>query len=178
MTLGGYGAQLTYFDQESKDAITYGGTYPNDYYTNASGKNTYKGWQFSYQRAIGPVALALNYSWLEARNDQGQLLLRRPLQEGSLLLDYYPNAKWHVGTVIRHIGDMYDTNGSTGYNLGNYSVVDLKVDYAINRHFTVFAKAINLFDEDYATAADQKNPPQYVYNSGGFQWRIGLRGKF
>ena len=177
-TLSGYGAQLTYFDQETTDAITYAGTWPNDYYTNASGKNTYKGWLFSYQRAIGPVALALNYSWLEARNDQGQLLLRRPLQEGSLLLDYYPNTKWHVGTVIHHIGDMYDTNGSTGYNLGNYSVVDLKVDYSLNRHFTVFAKAINLFDEDYATAGDQNNPPQYVYNTGGFQWRIGLHGKF
>ena len=176
-SLQGWGATLTYFDQTVKDQITFDYTTFDRYY-NAAGKNTYKGWQFSYQRGFGAITLGLNYTWLEARNDQGQLLPRRPLQAGNLLLDYYPTAKWHVGTVIHHIGDMYDTTGSTGYNLGNYTLVDLTADYVINRHFTVFAKAINLFDEDYATAADQNNPPQYVYNSGGFQWRIGLRGTF
>jgi outer membrane cobalamin receptor len=115
---------------------------------------------------------------LEARNDQGQLLARRPLQEGSLMLDYYGFSQWHLGTVIRHVGDYYDTDGTSGANLGNYTVVDLAVNYNLNRHFAVFAKAINLFDEDYYLAADQNNPPQYGYNTGGFQWRIGLRGTF
>jgi vitamin B12 transporter len=178
ITLNAFGAFLTYFDQETQDAIVYGGVWPNDYYTNASGKTTYKGWQFGYQRSFNDLALNLNYSWLEARNDQGQLLGRRPQQEGSVMLDYYGFSKWHLGTVIRHVGDYYDTDGTSGENLGNYTLIDANIDYMLNKHFTIYAKAINLFNVDYYTATDQNNPPQYGYNTGGFQWRVGLRGNF
>jgi len=177
ISLSGLGATLTYFDQSIKDQIAFDYTTFDRYY-NTKGTNTYKGYVFSYQRGFGNWHINLNHTWLEARNDQGQLLARRPLQEGSLMIDYYGFSRWHLGTVIRHVGDYYDTDGQSGANMGNYTVVDATVNYDLNRHFTLFAKGINLFDEDYYLAADQNNPPQYGYNTGGFQWRIGLRGKF
>jgi len=172
------GATLTYYEQTVKDAIIYAGTWPNDYYTNANGKNHYSGWEFSYERGWGDWHIGLNYTWQEARDDNHTFLARIPHDKGTLTLDYYGLPKWHIGTEIRHVGDYYDTAGSSGENLGNYTLVNLKVDYTINRNFTVYAKAINLFDKDYYTAADQANPHQYGYNTGGFQWRIGLNGTF
>ncbi|HIQ40732.1 MAG TPA: TonB-dependent receptor [Sulfurivirga caldicuralii] len=177
IALSGLGASLTYFDQSIHDQIVFDYT-TYDRYRNAQGSRTYKGYVLTYQQGFGDWHINLNHTWLEARNDQGQLLARRPLQEGSLMIDYYGFSRWHLGAVIRRVGDYYDGDGRSGTNLGNYTVVDATVNYGLNRHFTLFAKGINLFNQDYYLATDQNNPPQYGYNTGGFQWRLGLRGKF
>lgn len=173
------GATLTYYEQSLKDALVYGGTWPNDYYTNADGKQKFSGWEFSYSRGWGDWHASLNYAWLNARDENGTFLARVPHDKGTLTLDYYGINKWHVGTEINHVSDYYNSQGSSGTNLGNYTTVDVKADYNINRHFNVYARAINLFDVDYYTATQNyQEPPQYGYNTGGFQWRVGLRGKF
>ncbi|SIN95641.1 vitamin B12 transporter [Sulfurivirga caldicuralii] len=176
--ISAFGATLTYYDQSIEDAIIYAGTWPNDYYTNAKGKNRFSGWEFSYSGGWGDWDVGLNYAWLDARDKNDTFLARVPHDKGTLTLDYYGFSKWHLGTEVQHMGDYHDTDGSSGKNLGNYTLVNVKADYALNRHFSLYAKAINLFDVDYYTAADQQTPPQYGYNTGGFQWRVGLRGKF
>lgn len=184
ITLGVYGLEVTYYQTETKNLINYGGTWPNDYYENLSGKSKFSGVEASYQTDITAIHtdLKLGYTYQSAKNDDDQWLSHRPEQQASLQIDNYSLAGLHLGWETRYIGTMYDKVDKQGAQIGEYFVTDLTADYALNSHFTLYGKVLNLFNDDYTSAVasyeSDGTTPAYVYGNGGTQVSFGLRGTF
>ncbi len=176
-TLSLFGLDITRFDSRTRHLIRYDLAGYTGYY-NLSGTAKFDGWTLAYRCTFAPFSIHINGTVQNARDDQGKQLIRVPQQMANATVDWFGLPRTHVALTLHYVGDMYDKAGTGQINLGRYATVDMVINHALNHHFTLFAKAINLLDRDYYLAVDQKNPPQYGYNSGGFQWRIGLRGKF
>ncbi|MGC9386626.1 MAG: TonB-dependent receptor plug domain-containing protein, partial [Hydrogenovibrio sp.] len=184
ITLGAYGLEVTYYQTETKHLIHYGGTWPDDYYENLSGKSKFSGVEATYQTDIAAINtdLKLGYTYQSAKNDDGQWLSHRPEQQASIQIDNYSLARLHLGWETRYIGTMYDKADKQGAQIGDYFVTDLTADYAVTQHFSVYGKVINLFNDDYTSAVSayeaDGETPAYVYGNGGTRVSFGARGQF
>jgi outer membrane receptor protein involved in Fe transport len=92
-----------------------------------------------------------------------------PKNTGRLVLDYDLTEKWNIGGNLIAASGSYlhgnennanqagGTNGEGAYVSGSgwipgYTVVNLQGTYHITKHAEIFARLINLFDKQYATA--------------------------
>jgi len=92
-----------------------------------------------------------------------------PKQTGRLVLDYDFSQKWNIGGNLIVASGSYlhgdennanqagGTNAAGAYVAGSgwisgYAVVNLQSTYHITKHAEIFARLINLFDKQYATA--------------------------
>jgi outer membrane receptor protein involved in Fe transport len=92
-----------------------------------------------------------------------------PKHTGRLLLDYELTKRWDIGGNVIAASGSYlhgdennanqagGTNGEGAYISGTgwipgYTVVNLQSTYHITKHAEIFARLINLFDKQYATA--------------------------
>ena len=92
-----------------------------------------------------------------------------PKNTGRLVLDYDLTPKWNIGGNLIAASGSYlhgnennanqagGTNGEGAYISGSgwipgYAVVNLQSTYHVTKHAEVFARLINLFDKQYATA--------------------------
>ncbi|WP_019556001.1 TonB-dependent receptor plug domain-containing protein [Thiomicrorhabdus arctica] len=183
MTLGAYGLELTYFYNKTKDLIEYvPQPYPTPYYyENAAQEVLTDGIEASYKRSIKTIQtdLGLNFTWLSARNENGESLKYRPEHTANLNVDYYGLSKTHLGLETRYIGRQYSADHNAGVQLGEYFVTDLKADYEMSKTLTFYAKVTNLMDDQYTdnVANATGSTANYVYSNGGRQFFIGLRGQ-
>jgi len=181
-TFGAYGAEVTYFNSVTDNLIIGEGSWPNNYYVNSDGKTTTEGWEFSYTQTINSLKtdLSLSSTWLTAKNSNDQLKAYIPQQQASLSLDNYSVKNLHLGLETRFTGQNYSANGELGAQIGDYFVTDLNANYQVNKNLNLYAKVVNISDEDYVTSvADYPATnitPNYVYSSGGRQLFVGIRG--
>ncbi len=105
----------------------------------------------------GPWAARLTGSWLDPRNltpnspVYDKLLARRARATGQLeLAREWP---WKLRSAVRVFasGPRFDDFANT-QRLGGYTTVDVLLDYAPTKHWTIQAKVANLTDRRYATA--------------------------
>jgi outer membrane receptor protein involved in Fe transport len=92
-----------------------------------------------------------------------------PKNTGRLVLDYDLTQKWNIGGNLIAASGSYlhgnennanqagGTNGEGAYVSGSgwipgYAVVNLQSTYHVTKHAEIFARLINLFDKQYATA--------------------------
>jgi iron complex outermembrane receptor protein len=63
-----------------------------------------------------------------------------------------------------------------------YAVVDVRTEYKLNQHFTLFAEVTNLFNETYASSTlivDVARPDQAAFLPGdGRGYYGGIKAKF
>ncbi|MPQ75811.1 TonB-dependent siderophore receptor [Hydrogenovibrio sp. JE_KL2] len=179
-TLGVYGLELTYFNNEIKDELVTDASYK---YYNQKGTSKYEGIEANYKRTLDAIDsdLTLNFTQQTAKDKDGKWLARRPEQQGGLGFDYYGLARTHVGIQTKYVGNLYDKADKKGANIGNYSTTDLVADYQFNPHVSIYGKVQNLFNEDYTPAVASYESdgvtPKYVYNNGGTLLFVGVRGK-
>jgi vitamin B12 transporter len=176
-----WGLGITYFDSEVKNRIEYGGSWPNDYYFNQNGLSTFKGWEIDYARDLKSLKtqLELQFTQLEAKDDQGKTLARRPEQSASIDLRFYGAKDTQINWHTRYIGTKYDYRSNGTQQIGEYFVSDLTASYALTKHIDLQAKVKNLFNEDYTDAVETAtgSTPDIIYANGGRQFFVGIRGK-
>jgi vitamin B12 transporter len=183
ISVGAYGLELTYFYNKTKDLIEYVyQPYPTPYYyKNAEQEVISDGIEASYKESFDRIHtdLGLNFAWLSARNEDGEALKYRPEHIASLNLDYYGISKTHLGLETRYVGTEYSSDNKQGVQLGEYFVTDLTADYEVNPNLTVYAKVLNLTDDEYTdnVANATGTTANYVYSNGGRQFFIGIRGQ-
>ncbi|KRG71733.1 TonB-dependent vitamin B12 receptor [Pseudoxanthomonas dokdonensis] len=97
-----------------------------------------------------------NYDHLLARRAQNTARIDVDRQFGDFRLGLTGNGASH----------RYD-DAANAVRLAGYGTLDLRVEYAINRQWTLQARAANVFDRDYETVA--------WYNQAGRQYGINLR---
>ncbi|MGA6150955.1 TonB-dependent vitamin B12 receptor [Stenotrophomonas sp. NPDC077461] len=73
---------------------------------------------------------------------------------------------FRAGITANGAGKRYDDAANT-VRLGGYGTVDLRLEYAISRDWSVLGRVSNLFDRDYETVA--------WYNQPGREYRLSVR---
>jgi vitamin B12 transporter len=91
----------------------------------------------------------------------GKNLARRPEQTLRLDLDR-DLGKVRVGATLLAVGESYDDLANQR-RLGGYATLDLRADYKLTKDWLVQAKAANLFDRDYETAAFYNQPGRSLF---------------
>ncbi|HJR74811.1 MAG TPA: TonB-dependent vitamin B12 receptor [Luteimonas sp.] len=119
---------------------------------------------------IGAWTLAATATWLDPRNDspgpnRDNLLPRRARQSGRIDLDR-AFGKFRVGGSLYGEGRRYDDIANRTA-LPGYSLVDLRLGYALSDDWTVQLNAANVLDREYETAA--------YYNQPGRSYTLSLR---
>jgi len=180
INLGAYGLELSYYRNEITDLIGYN----TDFLAyNESGTSTLSGIEVSYSRYLDELNtdLYVSYDRLSAKNSDDQWLGRRPESQASLHLTYDGISKTLIGLQTRYIGRMYDQNNQAGAKIGDFFSTNLTADYAVNAQFSVYARVINVFDQDGVSAVanyeDDYLTAKDVYSNGGVQYFVGIRGQ-
>ncbi|ARS27858.1 TonB-dependent receptor plug domain-containing protein [Sphingomonas sp. KC8] len=111
-----------------------------------------------------------NYSWIKAENsDTGKWLTRRPRSTANGSISYAWPFGLTTGAAVRWSGKSYD-NVTNSRRLDAYTLVDLRAELAVRDGLSLFARAENLFDEDYQTV--------YRYGTLGRSIYAGVRARF
>ncbi len=130
------------------------------------------------QASLTPVAgvsIDANYTWTMAEDRSpgtanfGKWLPRRPRQQANGSISYAWPMGLTTGVALRWSGHSFD-NASNSQRLDDYTLVDLRAEYALSDQLRLFARVENLFDEGYMTA--------YRYGALGRSIYAGVRGRF
>ncbi|WP_374650421.1 TonB-dependent receptor plug domain-containing protein [Rhizorhabdus sp.] len=130
------------------------------------------------QASVSPVTgltIDANYTWTMAEDRSpgsssfGKWLPRRPRQQANGSISYDWPMGLSTGVALRWSGHSFD-NASNSQWLDDYTLVDLRAEYALSDQVRLFARVENLFDEGYMTA--------YRYGSLGRSVYAGVRGRF
>ena len=110
--------------------------------------------------------LGFSLTLLDPRNrsdgaDDGNLLPRRPQQQGQLDLDRR-FARWSLGATLFAAGRSYDDLANV-YPLDPYTLLDLRAEYAFTPSLRLQGRLKNVFDQDYETAAFYNQPGRAFY---------------
>lgn len=181
----------TYFERTTKGQIIYNSCsststdplcfVPGDpstrrfgYYSNVSRAEAH-GIEAQATLTLGTLTLDGNYSWIIAEDrspgsaNYGNWLPRRPRQTANGSISYEWNFGLTTGAAVRWSGKSYD-NATNTTRLDDYTLVDLRAEYAVTEQFRFFGRVENLFDESYMTA--------YRYGTLGRTIYAGFRGRF
>lgn len=160
-TLGWKDYSLTYFDSSIDNYIDFDfNTYK---YNNLEGNSHLKGWEWKAKQSITPLAseVAIFYSVLDAKNNFGIPLARRPETSGSIDWTYLGLNKTVLAVQTQFVGDRIDsyhsTTGKAGPDTGNYWLWHANASYQWNKEVRIFLKGVNLTDERIAQATNSFN---------------------
>ncbi len=182
----------TWFDRTTTNQIIYNGcsspttdplcTVPGSnpptprfgYYLNVARSEAH-GVEAAAALNLGGLTLDGNYSWIVAEDRSedsanfGNWLPRRPRHSANASASYAFGFGLELGAALRWSGKSYD-NASNARRLDDYTLVDLRAEVALSDAVKLFARAENIFDEEYMTA--------YRYGSLGRSIYAGIRGRF
>lgn len=137
-------------------------------YQQVPGTSTSQGIELSGQWAMNDwLNLYGNYTYTDATDATGARLLRVPGHDVTLGLDARFGGDWTGNLSLRHVADRPAEFGTV---MGDYSVVNAAVSYAVSDNAQAYLRVENLFDESYQTSAG--------YNAAGRAVYAGLRASF
>ncbi len=130
-----------------------------------------RGAELTGSTQLARIDVAAQFSWTDPRNRTGgssqydNALARRAQQTARLDLDR-AFGDLRVGLTGTAAGKRYDDQANT-VRLAGYGLLDLRVEYALTRDWSVLARAANVFDRRYETAA--------WYNQPGREYQLSVR---
>jgi vitamin B12 transporter len=130
------------------------------------GKALLEGASFSYGGALAGWDLAASLDLQRPRDEDTGKRLRRRADEQFKLRASHAGGAWRYGGEWQLVGKRYDDEANT-VRLGGYGLVNLFADYRIDRDWSLFARANNVFDKRYELAND--------YATLGASLFVGLR---
>jgi vitamin B12 transporter len=158
--------QLSAFQTTVDDLITYDTAI---FAANNLDHARIRGGEFTLGGALLGWDVSAQATLLDPRNhsagNDDNLLPRRTRRSARVDLDRAFGG-WRVGASWITEGDRYDDVANT-LRVGGYATLDLRLEYAFHRDWTLQAQLRNAFDRDYETAA--------YYNQPGREFELGLR---
>lgn len=169
---------LTYFKERMQDEITYSyGAAPDGraMYVNQPGDSPREGVELTGRLQLAEdLSLALNYTYLDAKNPDGSVEIRRPRHELGLTSSYaFLDGRGNVTADIRYVSGNYDRQYWGAYptkELPSYTVVNLAAGYDLTENMRLTGRVVNLLDEEYSNV--------WGYSSLGRTAYIGLQAKW
>ena len=168
--------KLTYFNSTISDMIDYNdpdgwtGPIPGAYY-NLDGETTLKGVEVEYSNEIvQDILLTLNYTYLDAKNNDDKVLARRAKDTYKFGLDYYGIENFYVGINGEYIGERYNSDDKQGAQTGKYAVLNLSTNYTFAKDYLVYLKVDNLADREYQVVDGYATASRSAY--------VGIKANF
>lgn len=152
---------LTYFNEDIDDEITFTDGAASDgsgraAYLNQPGKSPREGVEISGRFQISDaLRLGVNYTYLDAKNPDGSVEVRRPRHEFGLHASHeIAGGRGYVAADLRHVSGNYDTQYWGAYpnptkKLPSYTMVNVSGGYDISDNLRATARIVNLFDKAY-----------------------------
>jgi vitamin B12 transporter len=132
------------------------------------GTSVSKGIELSGAWALNDrIALFGNYTYTDATDATGAALMRVPGHDTTIGIDASFATDWNGSLSLRHVADRPADFGTV---MGDYTVVNASVSFAITDTATAYLRVENLLDEDYQTAAG--------FSASGRAVFAGLRASF
>lgn len=158
---------LTAYERDVDDLIVYDASI---FAPNNLNSARIRGIEADFDAVLGAWTIGLGYSGLDPRNrtrgpDFDNVLPRRPRQSGHVEIGRGFGAL-DARVRVTAEGARYDDVANTN-RLGSYAVVDLVLDYEINRAWSVQGKIGNALDRDYRTVQ--------LYNQDDRTFFVALR---
>jgi vitamin B12 transporter len=161
--------KITYFHSMIKDMIDFDMTTYK--YGNITGESTLKGCEVEYKdEAIENLFFNANYTYLDAKNNDNEVLKRRAKNTVKLSLDYYGVEDLHLGLNGEYVGKRYDKDNEEGRQTGRYTLVNIVTNYDLNKNLLIYAKIDNIFDKYYQVVDGYATAERNGY--------VGLKAKF
>lgn len=130
------------------------------------GSATLEGLTLAYQGSLAGYEIGASTDFLDPRDDAtGKVLSRRARQRATLSLGKRIGA-WEARGEMLAVGKRYDADDNLRV-LGGYTLFNLYGSYAVDRDWSVFARAENIFDKHYEQALYYATPGASVF--------VGLR---
>lgn len=153
---------VTYFNERLTNEILAPLSADGRYsYINADGESRREGVEISGEmQATERLSLRLGYTYLDAKDPEGVIEIRRPRHElllGSTLS--FQQGRGDVTATLRHVSGNYDdqfwtydfvTGGYDRKELPAYTTVDLAAGYDLTDNVRLTGRIVNLFDEGHA----------------------------
>jgi vitamin B12 transporter len=118
---------------------------------------TLAGTSLSYAGSVGHWNGGVTVDLQRARDDvTGKRLIRRADEQLKTHLGYTRGA-WSMTGEWQLAGDRFDDAANT-QRLGGYGVANLLADYRLEKNWTLFGRANNLFNKQYELAKDYATP--------------------
>ncbi|MEI7430245.1 MAG: TonB-dependent receptor [Betaproteobacteria bacterium] len=126
------------------------------------GHATLKGTTLSYAGRFSDWSIGTSLDVQKTLDDDtGLRLVRRANQQMSSYVRRSYGA-WSFGTEWQLVGERYNDAKNT-VKLGGYGLVNLMADYRLEKDWTLFAKANNIFDKTYELVSDYATPGANVF---------------
>ena len=134
---------VSYFDQSVENLINFSfaiGGYNNIPGADRSGVEVYGNYQL-----IDWLNISANYTFIDAKDNIGDTLVRVPESSGDVTLHFMPEGPISGAVLVRYNGEEEDSNGV----VDDWVRVDLNAAYELNGNVDFFGRIENLLDEDY-----------------------------
>ena len=169
--LFGYGAKIGYFYNEITDMIEYVfGIYPAPgHYENLEGISKIQGVEISYMKAFDSIAsrMEVSYNYLDAKDQNGDRLLRRPRHRASAQWSVFPAEKFSFNLNVQYAADYLDTRyvgfSRSTIQMGEYIVWNAVANYGTEEDGFFYLKLNNIFNEDYQLVDGYNTEEQSIY---------------
>lgn len=171
---------VTWFRERLEDEITYVYGAASDgsgraSYANESGTSKRRGVELAGRwQASERLDLRLSYTWLDAKNPDGSVELRRPQRQlglGATLKTFA--GRGTVSADLRYVSGNFDAEYFGAYEtkaLPDYTLVDIAATYDATESVQLFGRVSNLFDRSYADT--------WGYPGAGRTTWVGVRANF
>lgn len=171
---------VTYFKETLEDEISYvfGGAPDGSgraSYVNQDGESPREGVEVTGRlQATDTLSLALNYTWLDAKNPDGSVEIRRPEHELGLSATLATrDGRGSVTADLRHVAGNWDTQFWGSYptvELPDATTVNLAGRYDLTDRVVLTGRITNLFDAD--------NTEVWGYATEGRRAWVGLQARW
>lgn len=167
---------VTYFNQDLKDEITYDDMSTPNTFINQSGSSTRNGVEVSATfEPTDRLTFDAAYTYLDAKNPDGSIEVRRPRHEARFGAGFgFNEGASNIRVDARYVADNFNvdrvTFPSPTIKLENYLLVDLAASHQLTDNFQLFGRVNNVFDADYEEV--------FGYATDGVNGAIGLRVQY
>jgi vitamin B12 transporter len=154
LNLNLFGLHMTYYYNEVDNLIDYVITDYTTYagsYNNLNGTSTLKGYEIEYANTFERLdtTLSINYTLLNAVDNQGKTLARRPEDSVNIALEYFPIDTLFIALNANYVGERFNQNDKQGVQTGKYTLFSGNISYDVISDVTIYAKAENLGNKAY-----------------------------
>jgi vitamin B12 transporter len=175
INFGYKGLTLSYFENKIDNLISFHATtYQN---INIEGESVIKGYEVNYKKPLHTFLLSLNYTSIDAKDKDDNLIGRIPEENLKVSIDYFGIKKFNFNLSANYVGERYDRNYSTfnsptpnGEQTGKYTVINSVIDYRYNKNTNLYLKIDNIGDKKYQVVDGYSTSPRAYY--------VGINAKF
>jgi len=169
VTVGNDMVWLTGFYNTVTDEIVY--DFTTYRFTNQDGKSKIRGVELGYKDYFfDTLGVSANYTYLDARNKDDQILARRPKHQVDASAVFYVTEAFDMGLNAQYVGERYNSTDEQGAMTGKYVVANFVTNYDINEMVGLYGKIDNITDEYYQTVDGYATAERSYY--------IGLTAKY